>query len=156
MYQVIVTSNFYIYFIRIKNETFSGTETSTVSESGSQANHRSCGLPYAPSAPSFLLSFLIFPQAPQKCPRCGLPPAPTPLPLGRPMVFIVAINLICAKQEIKKKKKKNIQKRCVELYMISHHLVSDKLLVCQAFARYSVFIVTGTSILMQLVKQIWK
>lgn len=53
-------------------------------------------------------------------------------------------------------KKNVIEKRCVELYVISHHLLSDQLLVCQAFARYSVFTVTGTSILRQLVRQIGK
>lgn len=32
---------------------------------------------------------------------------------------------------------------CVGFYMIAYHLLSDKLLVCQAFVRYSIFIVTG-------------
>lgn len=86
--------------------------------------------------------FLTFPQALQKLHRRSFSPASILLSPGQPKVFIIAINLNCTKQKEKKeKKKKIIQKRCVKCYMISCHLLPDKLLVWQAFARYTVFIV---------------
>lgn len=87
-------------------------------------------------------SLMIFSGVPQKLPRCSLSPVPGPLPPGKPEVFITTINLSCTKLGGLEGRGDYSRGVYVECYMISHHLLSDKLLVCQAFVRYSVFMVT--------------
>lgn len=80
------------------------------------------------------VSFLSFPHAAQKLPRCSLSPVPSPLPPDLKM-FIIIINLSCRGGGWGK----ITQERSV---LISYHLLSDKRLACQSIVRYSVFIVT--------------